>query len=358
MKKLLSIAGQKGLKLILMRWLIVPGIGGLAIATTFCWDCAFTGRLNDLLEDAAVSSVFWMVLANGNDMVIPWMDRRWPWLVSPTKRVIISVLYVLVYTTIASYLVIFVYVQLIRGLDFMSVIEQRGYLQPLIIPMAITFFISITLHGRGFLMSWKQEAIKVEQLKNENLTAKFELLKNQVNPHFLFNSLNALTSLVYANQDRAVEFIEKLSEVYRYVLDHQHDELVPLTTELELVKAYTFLNRIRFGDNLVVNCQGLDKVDSSLQLPPLTLQMLLENCFKHNEISKDRKLTVDIKLENDRVAVTNNINALRSPKRDSSKLGMKNIISRYEFLTKSKVEVEKGENSFSVSVPLLKLGQL
>lgn len=213
---------------------------------------------------------------------------------------------------------------------------------------------TIVLHGRAFLLAWRREVIEVEKLKNENLTAKLESLKNQVNPHFLFNSLNTLNALVYADQDKAADFIEKLAEVYRYVLDHQHDKLVSLGTEMELVKSYVYLNKIRFGENFQVEYKGFDTVDYNAKILPLTLQMLPENCFKHNEISKAHNLKVELQITGQEIIISNNLNSLSTPKRDSSNLGLSNVRSRYAYFTDRKVRVEKEEDQFMVAIPILK----
>ncbi len=193
----------------------------------------------------------------------------------------------------------------------------------------------------------------MEKLKNESLSSKFESLKNQINPHFLFNSLNALSSLVHADQDKATQFIQKLSDVYRYVLDHQYDEVVPAKIEVEFAKSYVYLHKIRFGENLQVNFNGINSLKREMTIPPLSLQMLVENCIKHNEISKDFPLTIDISSDDDYLVVKNNLNPLESPKRDSNGVGLGNIINRYSYLSDHEVMIDQTENQFSVSIPLL-----
>ena len=231
--------------------------------------------------------------------------------------------------------------------------EKRGWWDLFQTPVIITIVISTVLHGRNFLFQWREAALNVEKLKNESLSSKFESLKNQINPHFLFNSLNALSSLVHADQDKATQFIQKLSEVYRYVLDHQYDEVVPAKIEVEFAKSYVYLNKIRFGKNLQVNFNGINSLNREMTIPALSLQMLVENCIKHNEISKDFPLTIDISSDDDYLVVKNNLNPLESPKRDSNGVGLSNIINRYSYLSDHEVMIDQTENQFSVSIPLL-----
>ena len=148
----------------------------------------------------------------------------------------------------------------------------------------ITIVISLFMEGRAFLNNWRKAALDAERLQKENARAQYDALKNQVNPHFLFNSLNALTQLVYEDQDKAATFIKQLSEVYRYVLDTREKELVTIDEELSFIRSYLFLQQIRFGQKLQISIL-VDSRDTLL--PPLALQILVENAIKHNIISED-----------------------------------------------------------------------
>jgi len=342
-------------KAVLIDWLVVPIIGGSLISLFFCPDCLSERDYGELIKEAILSAIFWALLANGNSYLVNVLDKKWSWIQFPVKRFVYSLIATLVYTVAISLLVIYVYVEFYLGVDFMKIMDNNGWWGILQTPIFITFGISIFLHGRGFLYEWRESALNVEKLKNENLSAKFESLKNQVNPHFLFNSLNALSSLVYADQKKATDFIQKLSEVYRYVLDHQNDELVDLKSEIGFVKSFVYLNKIRFGENLKVEFDGFDSIDYQKSLPPLALQMLVENAVKHNEISKEFPLTISLIHKEDRLLVTNNLNHLHVPKRDSNGLGLSNIISRYGYLSSEKVNIDHNTEDFSVSIPLLNM---
>jgi LytS/YehU family sensor histidine kinase len=224
-----------------------------------------------------------------------------------------------------------------------------------LISIGITFVISFFLNAAEFLRNWKQTALDAERLKKEQMATRYESLKNQVNPHFLFNSLNALTNLVYEDQDLAADFIRQLSKVYRYVLETRSKEVVSLETEMKFVESYLFLQHIRFDDKLRVEA-SVSGFENRI-LPPLALQMLLENAIKHNTIAKDEPLTISIRVEEDMLVVENNLQIKNIPTEESSGMGLANIKARYEFLSDKPVVVEKTESYFRVKLPLLSISE-
>lgn len=347
----MSSQQKSKLKSILTNWIILPVVGGVIIGALTCQGCLASGNYEAFWSAFFISVAFWLLLSEGNAFLSDQIDKYVTWLQSPVKRLLIGTIVLLIYTVIASYFVLYIFIEIYHQGDFWLNMKNN-WLGNLIIPISITIFITIILHGREFFMSWRQTAVNLEILKSENIATKYESLKNQVNPHFLFNSLNALSSLVYSDQDRAVDFIRKLSEVYRYVLDHQMDEVVTLEEELEFVESFVFLNKIRFGENLKVDLGDFSPQDKYM-IPPLALQMLLENCFKHNVVSKDNNLHVDIYLEDGFVVVKNNLNPKKVAEH-SSGLGLNNIKSRFSFLTEKAVEIIESEDAFAVKIPLLK----
>jgi LytS/YehU family sensor histidine kinase len=208
------------------------------------------------------------------------------------------------------------------------------------------------MHARGFLQNLKQATIDAEIAKKESIRAQYEALKNQVNPHFLFNSLNALTNLVYTDQDKAALFIKKMAEVYRYVLDTRDKELVDVNEELNFAESFIYLQQIRFGENLKVDYQ----IDSKTgKVAPLAVQMLIENAIKHNEISAEHPLTITLLLKNDFISVVNSVRLKNNPLDQNSGVGLENIRKRYEFLTHIPVEIKKESGRFEVKIPILNI---
>lgn len=195
--------------------------------------------------------------------------------------------------------------------------------------------------------------LKAEQQEKENLLSRFETLKNQVNPHFLFNSLNVLSSLVHEDPNLAEDFIGKLTKVYRYVLDLKDQVLVPLEEELAFIKSYFFLHQIRFGNKLRLYVQ-IPPADRSMFLPPLTLQLLVENAIKHNIITHDHPLTIEMYTEEGNFVVKNNFQPRQQDSVISTGIGLHNLKARYQFLSESQPSFGKEENSYVARVPLLK----
>jgi PAS domain S-box-containing protein len=189
------------------------------------------------------------------------------------------------------------------------------------------------------------------RLQKENLQSQFETLRSQVNPHFLFNSLNVLTSLIKLEPDLAEQFTLRLSMVYRYVLENKDKDLVTLETELDFLKAYTFLLDIRFSGKMKVNV-NLEDEKLQQRVVPLALQLLIENAIKHNTFSKKQPLLVDIFSEGDYLVVENNLQ-IREAYVQSTGVGLNNIASRYAFFTDRKMYSGEEDNKFVVRIPLL-----
>lgn len=191
------------------------------------------------------------------------------------------------------------------------------------------------------------------ELMRVNLLAQYNNLKQQVNPHFLFNSLNTLSSLISIDPQRAENFISELSLVYRYLLHNSQDELVALSKELHFLNSYVHLIKTRFGSGLFFAINVPDNYRHYL-IPPLSLQLLVENAVKHNEVSPENPLHIEISITPDlRIRVTNNLQE-KNIAVPSEKVGLVNIMAKYRLLGQDEVIVLKTTNDFSVSLPLIK----
>jgi Histidine kinase len=199
--------------------------------------------------------------------------------------------------------------------------------------------------------NWIKAIENNEELKRENLLAKYEALKNQVNPHFLFNNLNTLSGMVEQKSELAIDFIKKLSDIYRYVLEQNDKELVSINNELKFVDDYIFLSKMRFGKGLIFNSH-LTK-DQNLQVAPLGLQMLVENAIKHNIISDDMPLKIEMEIEDGFVIVRNNLQKKKTINSGKEPLGLENLIKRYAYLSDASVEVIEADGKFIVKLPII-----
>jgi len=223
---------------------------------------------------------------------------------------------------------------------------------------ALTFVISISIFylilNRKSHFRMRDMEIQAEQLQKENALAQFDALKNQVSPHFLFNSLSILSSLVHVDAHLAEKFIDQLSKAYRYILEQKDNDTVSLKTELDFVESYAFLLKIRFENKFDVKVSITDQEAEKYQIAPLTLQLLIENCVKHNRMSEKEPLIVTIFIKDDYLVVINPVRPRIGIERIISMgIGLANIKNRYQLLTKTLVRIEKDEELFTVKIPLL-----
>jgi two-component system LytT family sensor kinase len=210
----------------------------------------------------------------------------------------------------------------------------------------------ITLYEAiSFYIQLQRTVAEKAQLERQNVESQLEGLRNQVNPHFLFNSLNTLAYLIPEDPDRAVRFLQQLSNVYRYVLESRESKIIPLSKELEFLEAYVFLLKERFGDNLKVVIRGLE-ANKNFSIVPLSFQMLFENAIKHNVISVDKPLTIEVFAENGHLIVRNNLQK-KNQVMDSTGVGLNNIRDRYRMLTHQEVEVITSQQYFTVALPII-----
>jgi len=275
------------------------------------------------------------------------LDRYYPWLKKPFKKLALTIL-----MEIIIVLLVFLMVQITflliknNNLDHLFRQMSMGFIWA----VSITVFGIAIANGLLFFKNWKQSALNEEILKREKLAIEYESLRNQVNPHFLFNSLTALTTLVHQDADKAEAFIHRFSDVYRYILENRSQEIVSLQEELVLIGNMAYLYHYRHGDNLKIKLD-LHPSDEKNVLP-MALQMLLENALKHNIISEVLPLQVRIFEEGDNVVVWNNLQ-LKNFVPDSNKVGLDNIRLRYSYLSKKPVLIEKTDAYFQVKIPIL-----
>jgi two-component system, LytTR family, sensor kinase len=217
--------------------------------------------------------------------------------------------------------------------------------------MIIPTVINLGFFTFYFIDRWKDSLTHAHQLEIEKSQVQFDNLKNQLNPHFLFNALTSLNSLIFENQQLASEFVHQLSRVYRYVLQNKDKNFVLLTTELDFIKSYVKLVETRFAGGLAINFD-IQNDAREKAIVPVTLQILIENALKHNIVDKEKPLTIDIITVGDYIVVSNNMQ-LKTKIDTSNKQGLDNLRSLYKFLTENPVIVEQTDNRFYVKIPLI-----
>jgi two-component system LytT family sensor kinase len=203
-----------------------------------------------------------------------------------------------------------------------------------------------------YFKEYRTSYSQAEELKRFREQAELQLVKSQINPHFLFNNLNVLSSLVMQNNAEANRFIEEFSKVYRYILTHQEKELVELKTELHFINPYVFLLKKRFGEGLNVSIDIPENMGEQLIIPA-ALQMLIENAIKHNVVSRSKPLYISLQVQDGTcIVVSNNLQAKQTVEH-STEIGLQNIIKRYKLVSSKNVSVNKAADHFTVTLPLI-----
>jgi two-component system, LytTR family, sensor kinase len=290
------------------------------------------------------TSIFWA----GMRRIYTEMKWRYPAFEHIRRRVVwvflgFNVLYLFVNTVLDWF---FKYTGMDHDGEPNQIVE---YIASLILSaLVITLYEAIS-----FYIQLQRTVAEKAQLERQNIESQLEGLRNQVNPHFLFNSLNTLIYLIPEDADKAVNFVQKLSKVYRYVLESRDAKIIPLAEELDFLKSYIFLLKERFGENLRVTIKDLEqKPDATIV--PLSLQMLFENAIKHNVISTEKPLEIEVFAENGHLVVRNNLQR-KNQVMDSTGVGLQNIKDRYRMLTEREVEVITSQQYFTVALPMVEL---
>jgi len=325
----------------------------LGIMITLALNLFIPGKEGKILHfyDFLVSILITILVWEGNLRIDHWLNRKYPWITRPGKRILVHLFLSVGYSAVSIFIAAFLFNLFSNELPF----NGKEFVRVTMIILGVLVMMSILLLSieisTQFFNHWKNSLVEIEKYRAESLQAQLQNLKNQINPHFLFNNLSVLSSLVYKDQDKAVEFINQLSKVYRYLLDNQSSELVPVEDELVFIRSYIYLLQIRFDRNLVITTE-VKKEDLNKLIPPMALQILLENAIKHNEASSDHPLSIYIVSEEEKLIVSNNLQ-LRPQHEPGSQTGLKNIRARYAFFTEKPVEVLQTKDSFIVKIPLL-----
>lgn len=233
--------------------------------------------------------------------------------------------------------------------------DEPSFAVEFIAALLVSALVIATYEVLSFYLQLQTAVAEKAQLERQNVESQLEGLRNQVNPHFLFNSLNTLVYLIPEDPEKAVRFVQQLSKVYRYVLESREARIIPLHEELEFLHSHVFLLKERFGDNLQVNLSNLNG-NANSAIVPLTLQMLFENAIKHNVISTEKPLTIDLFVENGHLVVRNKLQR-KNQVMDSTGVGLENIRTRYRMLTDREVEIIVSREYFTVLLPMVEIAE-
>jgi hypothetical protein len=304
-----------------------------------------TIRVYHILKSIIFTLFFWQ----GFFFITSFFRKQYPLIKHTQKRLAltlcVSSFYIFISDFILRYFLNLFYPELASPID--------SLLNHFLVNFSISILVGMIYELTYFFSNWNLSTIEAEKLKADQTIAQLDSLKNQISPHFLFNSLNTLVALISENQKQAIDFTHKLAEVYRYILEYKEKELVSLATELDFIYAYVFLLKIRYPENLTVYF-NINEAHLKYLVAPLSIQMLIENALKHNIISKKYPLNIEIYTEKGEVIIVKNKLQLKTAIEKSTKTGLDNIRKRYQFLSNKSIDVIATKACFIVVIPLLK----
>ena len=278
-----------------------------------------------------------------------WVEAKFPGLHQTRQRVIRKILVTLFVMTPSVYLIFLVY----HVFNIMDYEFQLKHLwQGALVGLGVNVIFE-TLHEADFIFrKYKESKAENETLQELSVHQEFDALKSQVNPHFLFNCFNTLSSLISIDKQKAVQFLDELSKVYRYLLRNNQESLSTLENELTFIDSYFSLLQTRHGDSIRLS-KKIDKQYLSYLIPSLTLQLVVENAVKHNSISKSNPLMIDIFTAGENKLVVNNNLQRRATAAPTNGVGLENIKTKYKLLNQEGIQVMEGGKNFTVVLPLI-----
>lgn len=310
------------------------------------------------IADTLFGFVLFLITWEANLRVNLWLDRYLKWEHSPVKRLILQITLNTVHTFLLMVLIISTYTFALTFLIPAPVRDAQAVAYP-VLQRSLYAFVAILVVYQiiyisfYFFRQWSNTLVESERLKRENLSSQLQALQVQVNPHFLFNSLSSLVSLIEEDKVLAVEFVQELASVYRYLLQQKTESLIKICEELNFIRSFIYLHKARCGDNLKAEIK-IDKEYMNYLVPPQTLQILVENAIKHNIISGSRPLTIKIYNNNDRHLIVENNLQKKISDHKHTETGLSNIADRYRLLSRQDIKIESNNGIFRVTVPMIR----
>jgi len=325
--------------------LILAALGNLLSLFIIPWDkWSFPVVLNNCLFSLLIGYPAMV----GMRYISIVLERKLPWLEFPVKRLVYQVLSLTLFSALLIFIGYSVWLRIILDIRWQEIPDI--VLPSLKVVYSFLFLFLLAGNAVLFFRNWKKATLQQEELKRAHLALQYQSLKDQIRPHFLFNSLSSLVNLINSDQAKATEFVHKLSDVYRYVLAMNDSELVTLEEELKFLENYMYLQQIRYGKKLrltVDTGNGRDRL-----VIPLSLQMLVENAVKHNEITEEHPLDIHITYEpGGRLVVTNTLRK-KEVLEGSTGTGLENLRRRIAFFTSDPLLVTEEKDAFMVSLPV------
>lgn len=294
-----------------------------------------------------ISVITTVAISCGVVSVMIWLQKAHPWREDVLKRIVLES----TLTTLTACTLIVALTLILLPIAPQENL-QTALFNYLIVAVIMNFVLVALTEGIFFFRQWRNSAVEAERFKKESIRAQLESLKNQVNPHFLFNSLNTLSSLIDRDQELSKEFLDDLATVYRYVLQYKNEEVVPVQAELDFIHAFIQLLKKRHGDRVAFHF-NVSPAILQQGIPPMTLQLLVENAVKHNIASSRKPLKVEVFSREETLVVRNNLQ--RKKKVSSNGVGLRNIQRRYQYLVEKNIEINESDQYYEVRVPIIPL---
>lgn len=307
----------------------------------------YDGFLN-VIYSYIVTSV--MVL--GTSAIIAILNQTLPWKGNVTKRILLEAFVVILLATVFQALLLYT-LEGTRMIYIRRDLTAQDYWQNIIFTVTITIIATAIFEGAYFFRNWRDSLVATERLQKEQAMSQVASLRSQMDPHFLFNSLNVLSGLIKQDTDRAEAFVNDFAKVYRYLLEVKDEIVVPLKKELAFAEQYLHLQKTRFQKGLEVEI-NISPESLDLYLPPLSLQEAISNAIKHNSLTEEQPLKLKLLAKGNRLSIHNNYQP-RSEEQESTGTGLNNIKERYRLLDGSEPRFERMNQSFQVELPLLSL---
>ncbi|MEY2630640.1 MAG: hypothetical protein RLZZ469_1537 [Bacteroidota bacterium] len=303
-----------------------------------------------LLVNFGYTMLYGLTLYLSNAIVFMYLDKVFSAERFTPKRILIGFILSFLVSVLVIFLLRIFEDVIVDGLSF-SVFLSQEHMANYLVAIIITLVVTLAFHAFYFYKAYAENKVKEQKVIAGTASAQFESLKNQIDPHFLFNSLNVLSSLIEENPDNAQKFTTSLSKIYRYVLEQKDKELVSVEEELSFAKTYMNLLKMRFENSISYELPtDFDNLEA--KVVPLSLQLLLENTIKHNVVSEQKPLHIKIYIENNYLIVENNLQK-KEVLQDRKGVGLQNIVNRYGLISERKVLVEQTETAFKVKIPIL-----
>lgn len=299
-----------------------------------------------ILYTIGIAFIIW----EGNRYLLFTLRSYFDWFNKPIRKIVVLVLAVSAYTIPVSALLLVIWYKIFNG----GIVNWDVIATITLIIMICVLFITHIYETVFLVLEAESEKLKKEQLERARAEAELEALKNQIDPHFIFNSLNALSHLIEKDPVKARRFNDNMADVYRYILQNKARELVLLHEEMEFLNDYFSLLKIRFEEAMQLQINIDRAVYDHYLIPPISLQILVENAIKHNEFSDAVPLVITIDMQNDELIIHNQVRK-KILRKASSRIGLQNLGERYKLTTSKEISVKESSHDFTVSLPVLKI---